>query len=118
MSDTAAALRAAREAQADTLSPELYREANDWWLKARQEYKFKNFGLAEEFAEKARVSAEQAEYNAIKQGAARIDISAPDEPEPSLPANPDAYETPTGRPVESFTNPDPSGSNPSPKPNN
>lgn len=122
MSDTASALRAAREAQSETLAPELYRQANDWWLKARQEYKFKNFSLAQEFAEKARSYAEQAEYISLKQGATRVDLSTPEpEAEPVIPPGRDAgYETPRGKPVEAFEPPPasgaPSGAPSSPKP--
>src|SRR4051794_8128144 len=53
MSDAAAALRAAREVQADTLAPELYRQASEWFFKAKKEYKFKNFALAGTYVEKA-----------------------------------------------------------------
>src|SRR4051812_24234163 len=45
MSDTSAAIRAAKEVQADTLSPEFYRQSNEWFFKAKHEYKFKNFLL-------------------------------------------------------------------------
>ena len=118
MSDTASALRAAREAQSENLSPELYRQANDWWLKARQEYKFKNFSLASEFAERARSYAEQAEFNSLRQGASRQDISEPEPTEePKLPEDPSSYEAPQGKPVESFSTPPspPSPSQASPK---
>src|SRR4051812_41542456 len=49
MSDTQASLRAAREVQADTLSPELYRQATELYFKAKNEYKFKNFELARRY---------------------------------------------------------------------
>src|SRR6185312_12007222 len=78
MSDTGAALRAAKEVQADTLAPELYRQANEWWLKARREYKFKNFSFAKDYAAKARKFAEKAEFEAIKNGGNRTDIAPPD----------------------------------------
>ena len=35
MSDTAAAIRAAREVKADTIAPEFFREAEEWAFKAR-----------------------------------------------------------------------------------
>lgn len=66
MSDTAAAIRAAREVQADTLTPELFRQASEWFNLARREYKYKNFSLALEYAQKAKEFAEEAEFEAIR----------------------------------------------------
>lgn len=100
MSDTTAALRAAKEVQADTLAPELYRKANELFLKARKEYKYKNFYLANDYAEQARALAEQAEFEAIRGGGIRQDANIPDPLANSLPTptNPAyAYPTPTGR---------------------
>ncbi len=71
MSNTQAALRAAKEVQADVLAPELYRQATEWFLKARQEYRYKDFEKAREYADKARVNAEQAEFEALKNGGIR-----------------------------------------------
>ena len=102
MSDTSAALKAAREAQADTLSPELYRNANEWWLRARNEYRYKNFHLASEFANKAKSFAEQAEFDSIRQGAVRQDISEPAPVDDTTPPPPYEYPTPTGTPAESY----------------
>jgi hypothetical protein len=73
MSNTSAAMRAAKEVQADTLAPELFRQANEWFFKARAQYKFKNFQEAHEYATKARVLAEQAEFEAIRNGGVRSD---------------------------------------------
>ncbi|MGK5089104.1 DUF4398 domain-containing protein, partial [Bdellovibrionota bacterium FG-2] len=78
MSDTTAALRAAREVQADVLAPELYREASEWFFKARREYKFKNFNLAEEYAKNARELAEQAEFESLRAGANRTELNISD----------------------------------------
>jgi hypothetical protein len=117
MSDTAAALRGAREVQADTLAPELYREATEYWLKARREYKFKNFDFAQKYAQKARVLAEQAEFEALRNASGNrvenipdpmagdnVNAPAPPAPEPApmkteaLPDQP----TPQGTPVEDY----------------
>src|SRR4051812_15013227 len=68
MSDTQAAMRAAKEVQADTLAPEIYRQASDWWQRAKREYKLKNFAMAHEYADKARAFAEQAEFEAVRGG--------------------------------------------------
>ncbi len=74
MSDTHEAIRAAQEVQADTLAPELFRQATEWFFRAKREYKFKNFYLAKEYAEKARRLAEQAEYESLRNGAIRTEI--------------------------------------------
>lgn len=78
MSDTAAAIRAAREVQADALAPELYRQSNEWFFKSKKEYKLKNFKLARSHAEKARAFAEQAEFEAIRNGGNRTETNIPD----------------------------------------
>lgn len=87
MSDTAAAIRAAREVQADVLAPELYRQATESFFKAKRHYKFKNFKQAQETAEQARLFAEQAEFEAIRSGANRSEKSGAD-PYAELPAAP------------------------------
>ncbi len=102
MSDTAAAIRAAREVQADTLAPDLFRLATEWFQKARREYKFKNFKEAKEYTELARRYAEQAEFEAIKGGATRNDVVAEPAANPGG-MTPPEYATPTGTPVESYT---------------
>lgn len=109
MSDTSAALRAAREVQADTLAPELYRQANEWFFKARQDYKLKNFAFAKEYALKAQKFAERAEFEAVKNGGNRVDVPA-DQPALGPPANPAPtpvttpydYPTPAGTPAEDY----------------
>ncbi|MFL5813270.1 MAG: DUF4398 domain-containing protein [Bdellovibrionia bacterium] len=104
MSDTAAAMKAAKEAQADIIAPVLYREANEWWQKAKAEYKYKNFEEAESYAKKARKLAEQAEFEVLKNPGQRaesaIDSGAPANPEPAPTESPYAYPTPTGTPYE------------------
>ncbi|MGE0614754.1 MAG: DUF4398 domain-containing protein [Bacteriovoracia bacterium] len=71
MSDTAAALKAAKEVNADRYAPELYRQARELWFKARQEYKFKDYKEARESVRKARQYAERAEFEALASGAKR-----------------------------------------------
>ncbi len=93
MSNTAAAIRAAREVQADTRAPELYRQANEWFFKARQEYKLKNFKEARLYTAKARRFAEEAEYEAVASGASRV--SAPPDPYAAVGAEPVEKEKPT-----------------------
>lgn len=97
MSDTAAALRAAREVQADTLAPELYRQASAHFFKAKQEYKIKNFLQAKELAKQAQKLAEEAEFEALRQGGLRqsgnesgfeTEIRNPSPPPPPPPKSP------------------------------
>jgi hypothetical protein len=102
MSDTSAAIKAAREVQADTLAPELYRQAQEWFFKAKREYKFKNFALAQEYADKSRKYAEQAEFHAIRNGASRADTAAPEAPPPPSAPNAYPYPTPTGTPADVY----------------
>jgi hypothetical protein len=114
MSDTEAALRAAKEVQADTLAPELYRQATEWWFNARKEYRFKNFALAQEDALKARRFAEQAEFEALRNGGNRTDVAPVDQAiqvpssQPTGASTPDptntpyAYPTPQGTPADVY----------------
>ena len=128
MSDTAAAIRAAKEVQSDTLAPELYRQSNEWFFKAKREYKFKNFDLAKTYSSKARRFAEEAEFEAIRNGGNRSDAqisdpmapglsSPPTLPLPTPSPSPYAYPTPTGVPADgSGSEGPPGGSAPSPTP--
>ncbi len=108
MSDTAAAMRAAKEVQADTLAPELFRQASEWFFKAKKEYKFKNFKLAKEYGERARRFAEQAEFEAIRNGGNRTEVppdpygNSDTPPPPPSPEEPYKYPTPEGTPAETF----------------
>jgi hypothetical protein len=109
MSDTTAAIRAAKEVQADTLAPELYRQANEWFFKARNEYKFKNFSFAQEYAKRARKFAEQAEFEALRNGGNRTDAAPVDQMAPTsgvsgptAAPSPYAYPTPEGTPADVY----------------
>lgn len=124
LSDATAALKAAREAQAETLSPDLYRQANEWFGKAKREYKFKNFKEAKEYIETAKKLAEQAEFESIRQttlGSAPPDSShSPsfntyDTPPPDTPSEPTEFPTPEGTPAESW-DPEPPAPSPAPEP--
>lgn len=80
MSDTSTAIRAAREVKADVVAPELFRQAREWWLKARKAYKFKEYSNALEFSYKARLFAERAEYEAMRGGSSREALERPPDP--------------------------------------
>jgi len=110
MSETTAALRAAKEVQADVLAPELFRQASEYFFKAKREYKFKNFEFATIYAQKARRLAEDAEFEALRNGGNRTSEQVPD-PLANTPAGlphaaesspPSAVPTPQGTPVEVF----------------
>ncbi len=128
MSLTSAAIRAAREMQADTLAPDLYRQANDWFNRAKIQYRLKNFQQAQDAADRARDLAERAEFEAARSGANRIEQGGPDplgngvpnNPAPATPEpqpTPYEYPTPVGIPADAYDarkaqeipNPSPSG---------
>jgi hypothetical protein len=95
MSDASAALKAARDVQADTMTPELYRQASDWFFRAKQEYKFKNFKQAYEYAEKARNFAERAEFETIRHNGGDNNANVPPPPPPT----PAVSEPPAPEPI-------------------
>jgi hypothetical protein len=101
MSNTNAAIKAAKDVQADSIAPELYRQASEWWRRARHEYRFKNFDLALQYAKKARHFAEEAELEAIQGGGQHVDTT-PDipMPAPTPTGNSAPYATPTGMPAD------------------
>jgi hypothetical protein len=112
MSDTAAAMKAAKDAQADINAPVLYREANEWWQKAKAEYKYKNFEDAEAYAIKARKLAEQAEFEVLKNPGQRtespMDDGSASQAPPAAPAPADTpypYPSPTGTPYDRASQP-------------
>ena len=79
MADASTAIRAAREVQAETKtlsSTELFRKAIDWFEKAKVEFRLHNFSQAELFANRARVYAESAEFEAIRDGGQRRQASS------------------------------------------
>ncbi len=105
MSDTAAAMKAAKDSQADVIAPVLYREANEWWQKAKAEYKYKNFEEAEAYAVKARKLAEKAEFEVLKNPGQHAESSSDGAPpaaapEPASASSPYPYPTPTGTPYD------------------
>jgi hypothetical protein len=93
MSDMEVSLKSAIEIQADLLAPELYRLASETALQARKEYRFKNFLLAKKHADQARVYAEKAEFEALRNGAKREAVPSDPLAEPSYPS--EAMPSPT-----------------------
>jgi hypothetical protein len=98
MADAAAALKAAQEVGAPTRTPtstELYRKGIDWFEKAKTEFRLRNFHLADLYSNRARVYAESAEFEAIRDGGKRLN--------PGLgPQAPDEVQDPMATPA--FTN--------------
>ncbi len=97
MSDTTAAIHAAKEVEGDRLAPELFRQANEWFFKARQEYKLRNFKLARDYAARAQRFAEQAEYESLRNKGVRkgLDEAAPPPPAPATPSEPSVEPSPS-----------------------
>jgi hypothetical protein len=95
MSDTSAAIKAAREVSADSLAPEKFRLANEAFFRAQNEYRLKNFAIADKYAKRARRLAEESEFDALRQGSARTSLLPPDVP--IGPPPPSTYEVPQGQ---------------------
>lgn len=94
MSDTAAALKAAKEVSADTLAAEKYRRATEAYFKAQNEYRLKNFAIAEDHAKRAKRLAEESEFEALRGGSNRTSLLPPEIP--PGPPPPSTYEPPKG----------------------
>jgi Domain of unknown function (DUF4398) len=69
MSLAQAAFLAAKEAGADVHASNLFRQAEDYYLKAKSAYRRKYFNKAEEYAKLSKNFAEQAEYAAVRKKA-------------------------------------------------
>jgi type II secretory pathway pseudopilin PulG len=85
MANMLSSLRAAKEVSAESLAPEYYRQAIEAYTRAKNEYRFKNFSAAKHYAIKAKEFAEEAEFNAIANGANRASLLPADEPPPPPP---------------------------------
>ncbi len=66
MSLAQVAFMAAKEAQADSKAPALYRKAEYYYLKAKSAYKRKYFNKAQQYANLSKKFSERAEYIAIR----------------------------------------------------
>lgn len=83
MSNMEVAIKAAKEVGADVLAPELYRNALERGQQARKEYRFKNFMQAKEISNQARIFAEKAEFESIRNGGKREAVPQDPLSEPS-----------------------------------
>lgn len=59
------AVKAAQKVKADSLAPDQFRKAENFYLRAKKDYAEGYFESSKKFAEQARVMAEQAEYQAL-----------------------------------------------------
>jgi hypothetical protein len=75
MSNAEAALKAAKDLSADSLTPEIYRSASDAYFKAKRDYHLKDFNNARKHALQATRLAEQAEFEAYRLGGATPEIA-------------------------------------------
>ena len=94
ISNMETSIKAAKEVNADVLAPELFRSASELSLKAHREYRFKNFQAAKKLADQARVFAERAEFEALRNGAKREVVPVDPLSEPSY--APETIGTPSG----------------------
>lgn len=69
MSLAQAAFMAAKEAGADVHASNLFRKAEDYYLKAKSAYRRKYFNKAQEYALLSKKYSEQAEYSAVRKKA-------------------------------------------------
>lgn len=80
------AVKAAQKVKADALAPDAFRKAENFYLRAKQDYKEGYFDSAKKFANQARIAAEQAEYKSLLKQS-QVKGRAEDEPPPSTPAD-------------------------------
>lgn len=59
------ALKSAQKAKADVLSPDVYRRAENYYLRAKKDFTEGYFDSCRKFANEARLLAEQAEYQSL-----------------------------------------------------
>lgn len=70
MSNAEVAIRAARDLNADSLVPDIFRAANDAFYKAKRDFRLKDFENSKKHALRATRLAEQAEFEAYRLGGA------------------------------------------------
>lgn len=59
------AIKAAQKSKADALAPDAYRKAENHYLRAKKDFTDGYYDSAKNYAKKARLLAEQAEYKAL-----------------------------------------------------
>lgn len=76
LNNAEAALRAAKDLNADSLVPALYRSSADYFAKAKREYRLKNFEKAKMLFIRSMKLAEQAEFEAYGLGGAVPEVAS------------------------------------------
>lgn len=76
MANADIAIKAAKDLNADSLVPELFRGAQDNFFKAKRDYRLKNFENARNYALRATRLAETAEFEAYRLGGAAPEAAA------------------------------------------
>jgi len=89
MSNAEAAIKAAKDLNADSLVPEIYRGALEQFFKAKREFRLKNFDEAKKFAVRAMRLAENAEFEAYRLGGATPEAAAQHSAPEGAPADAD-----------------------------
>ncbi len=59
------ALKAAQKNKADVLAPDVFRRAENYYLRSKKDYQDGYFDSSRKYANEARLAAEQAEYKAL-----------------------------------------------------
>lgn len=83
------ALKAAQKVRADSLAPDQYRQAENFYLRAKKDFAEGYYDSCKKFANEARLLAEQAEYRALlKQNQVKKPSSPAEEVRPPPGAQP------------------------------
>ena len=77
------AVKAAAKVKADALAPDLYRKAENTYLRAKRDFEEGYFDSCRKFATEARVLAEKAEYEAVFKQSSTRSSSADEDVRPS-----------------------------------
>ena len=91
MANAEVAIKAAKDLNADSLVPEIYRSANESFYKAKRDFRLKDFDNARKGALKATRLAEQAEFEAYRMGGATPEAGNRNSQEGSFPDAEDAF---------------------------
>ncbi|MBI3544863.1 MAG: DUF4398 domain-containing protein [Deltaproteobacteria bacterium] len=107
MSNAEIAIKAAKDLNADSLVPELFRAAQDNMFKAKRDYRLKNFSDSRDHALRATRLAEQAEFEAYRMGGATPEVGGKvGSPEGGTPDADSAFkDVPAGTPPATPTPP-------------
>jgi hypothetical protein len=95
LADTA--MKAAQKAKADSLATDQFRKAENYYLRAKKDFAEGYFDSCKKFANQARMTAEQAEFLALKKQSVLKNKPVDDDSSASAPAPADPFNAkPTG----------------------